>query len=68
MYKTCVIYHLIKPSPFNNNKDRDAIESFAWDLYDMAVARYHEISRDYPDEKFILVEECFSENVIFGGE
>lgn len=68
MYKTYVIYHCVKPSLFNNNKDRDALQSFAWDLYELAVNTCVELSKTYPDEKFLLVEESFSEKTILGGE
>ena len=68
MYKTYVIYRLVKPSLFNNYKDRDALQSFAWDLYELAVNTCVELAKTYPEEKFFLVEESFSETVIHGVE
>lgn len=63
MYKTYVIYRCVKPSPFNNYKNRDALQSFAWDLYESAVMTCVELSKSYPEEKFLLVEESFSEKL-----
>ena len=68
MHKSYTLHRCVKPSPFNNGKDSNALEWFDGNLFDAAVTRYHEMVKDYPEEKFLLIEAILSEKTILGGE